>query len=128
MKIFCDDYGLRLWFVVFLYLCWLPPMLLGFALINDIGGSDGHHTCYVTSVENAVNVTWNSTLVYTKTDTQASNEDKFCVVDANVRARLDDAGKAGTRVTIHYRNDLIVWRWECNGGDSIIVGVEEAKP
>lgn len=126
MSIFCDNFGIRPWFAITLPFSWLPPLLLGFLLVGDCGGSKGHHTCYITSVEDAVNVTWDSTLVYTKTDPQASNEDKFCVVDGKVREQLDLAAKKRTRVTIHYENDLVLWRWECNGGTSIIVGVEEA--
>lgn len=125
MGLFWDNFGIRPWFLLTLVFSWLPPMLLGLLLVGECGGSNGRHTCYITSVEDAVNVTWDSTLVYTKTDPQASNEDKFCVVDSRVREQLDLAAKKRARVTIHYQNDLILWRWECNGGDSIIVGVEE---
>jgi len=127
MGIFTDYHGLRPWVVISLCFAWIPPLLLGFMLINDIGGANGHHNCYITSVEDATNLTWDSTLVYTKTDPQASNEDAFCVTDKKIREQLDDAVKNRSRVTIHYRNDLIIWRWECNGGSSIVVGVEESK-
>lgn len=96
------------------------------ALIGEVGGADGRHVCYVTAVEDRVNVTWNSTVVYVKSNPESTQEDKYCVTDAALRTKLDDAAARRVPVVIHYRNGLILWRWECNGGDSVIVGVEEA--
>lgn len=88
------------------------------------GGADGHHSCYVIAVEDQNNFTWDSTVVFVKTDPQASNEDKYCVNDSDVRKKLEAAARDKTFVVIHYRNKFLMKRWECNGGDSIIVGVE----
>jgi hypothetical protein len=96
--------------------------------IGHCGGADGRHSVYVIAVEDQRTMTWDSTVVYVKTDPQASNEDKYCVTDPQVRRELDDAATDRRRVVIRYRSSLLMWRWECNGGDSIIIAVEQESP
>lgn len=114
-----DDY-----FLVIVVNFIIGMIVCGF-LINDIGGCKGQHTCYITTVEDAENLTWDSVLVWTKTDTAASNEDVFCVSDNDVRKKLEVAARDKKLVILKYKNDFILWRWECNGGTSIIVDIEE---
>lgn len=107
----------------------MMPVLAGIAwiFINDIGGANGSCACYVIAVEDRDNLTWDSTVVHVKTDPLASNEDKYCVTDPVVRMDLERAARDRRRVLLRYQNDLIVWRWKCNGGDSIITAVFEAE-
>lgn len=91
------------------------------------GGANGEHVGYVTSVEDMDFLTWDSTLVHFKTDTESTQEDTYCVNDNDVAAKLRALAEERSAVVILYRNDLVMWRWECNGGDSIIVGVRKAK-
>ena len=126
---FKDVHGyFKAWVVVTIILAVITGVCLliafPFVLIGGLGGADGHHACIVTSIEDQHNVTWDSTVVYTKTDPQASNQDTFCVTDPAVRAKLEAAVRSRARVILHYQNDLFMMRWECNGGDSIVVGVE----
>ncbi len=100
-------------------------LVISIICIDDVGGCKGQHTCYITTVEDANNLTWDSVLVWTKTDTAASNEDVFCVSDNDVRKKLEVAARNKKLVTLKYKNDFILWRWECNGGTSIIVDIEE---
>jgi len=101
--------------------------------IASVGGTDGHHSGYVTAVEKADN--WvsafftfvngvDATIVYVKSNPAATQEDKYCVNDPEVKAKLEQAAVDGTRVTVHYHNDFLMMKWECNGGSTIIVGVE----
>ena len=100
--------------------------ILGFFL-NDIGASQGQHTGYVTAVEFNDNMIWDSTIVYFKTDTQSTQEDKYCINTPNVKLLLEKVAKEKRQVTLHYRNDFWFWRSQCNGGGSIIEAIEELK-
>lgn len=126
-----NDYGSFRDWVVFtfwgmLIAGWIPPLACGAILVSEFGGADGHHVGYVTAVEDQSNATWDSTVVYVKSNPESTQEDKYCVTSDKVRDALDLAARDRVPVVIHYRNDFIMWRWECNGGDSIIVGVEPA--
>lgn len=91
--------------------------------INHIGASKGEHTGTVTAVEHNSNLVWPSTIVYFKTDIQSTQEDKYCVNDPQVEGFLRDYAKSGKRITIYYSNPFLVWKSQCNGGESIITGM-----
>ena len=95
--------------------------------VSGYGGASGEHVGYVTAVEDLQNVTWNATIVYFKTNTESTQEDKYCVQDAKVRDALQAYAAQRVPVVFRYANGFFMWRWECNGGDSIIVGVREAS-
>lgn len=120
--------GLRMW--VYYALIALPLVPLSFLAVSvqGFGGANGRHVGYVTAVEDQTNATWNSTVVYVKSNPESTQEDTYCVQDATVRAALDRASEKRSPVVIHYHNGFVLWRWECNGGESIIVGVDEVKP
>lgn len=130
----CFRYGyngdLKEWWIVTLFI--LGTIALGllialpFVVLNDIGGTDDHHTGYVTAVEQRDNVTWDSTVVYFKTSGESTQEDTYCVNDADTRTRLENYARSRKAVTIHYRNGFWFWRSDCNGGESIIIDVVEA--
>jgi hypothetical protein len=120
------DDALFYWWGMFLGTLALLIGIVGSVLIANCGGSAGVHAGYVTSVEDLQNVTWNSTVVHFKSNPESTQEDKYCVADNNVRQALERAAQTQTRVLLHYHNDLILWRWQCNGGNSIIVGVDAA--
>lgn len=52
----------------------------------------------------------------------------YCVRDPELRRRLERYSRAQQLVTLHYQNDLVMWRWECNGGYSIIIEVLPEEP
>lgn len=96
--------------------------------VADVGGADGQHTGVVTAVERAKNITWDSTIVYIKSDTSSTQEDRYCVESDTLAQKLRDFAETGERVTVKFRNDLIMLRWDCNGGASIVYDVQLAKP
>lgn len=93
--------------------------------LNNIGASDGQHNGVVTAVEFNKNILWDSTLVYFKTDAQSTQEDIYCVNDQNLKLKLEKYSNERTRVTIKYQNPFLLWRAQCNGGNSIIYDVQE---
>ena len=100
----------------------------GGGCVSEFGGTDGQHTGYITAVENADNLIFDATIVYVKSNLASTQEDKYCVNDPEVRRSLEQAEAGGQRVTVHYHNDFILWKWECNGASTVIVGVEPASP
>jgi hypothetical protein len=91
---------------------------------GKIGASIGSHTGVVTAVEYNSNIIWGSNIVYFKTVRESSQEDRYCVNDENVKNMLIEAQKAKKEVTVHFKNDYIMWKWQCNGGETIIYKVD----
>lgn len=88
------------------------------------GASNGAHTGVVTAVEYNSNLVWGANIVYFKTVRESSQEDLYCVNDENVKAQLIEAQKEKKEVTVYFKNNYLMWKWECNGGASIIYQVE----
>ena len=97
-------------------------------IMNDIGASTGQHTGIITAVEFNNNILWDANLVYFKTNTAATQEDVYCVNDNAVKEQLIDFSKNHDEVTVYYHNNIIMWKWDCNGGWSIIYKVEKNRP
>ncbi len=99
---------------------------LTFALLfpGTIGASQGSHTGVVTAVERNSNLIWGSTIVYVKTLRDSSQEDRYCVNDQNLENQLVNLQKEKKEVTIYFKNEYFMWKWDCNGGESIIYKVE----
>lgn len=98
--------------------------LLGAVFINDIGASEGVHTGYITAVEHNENLIWDSDLVYIKSSVESTQEDIYCIRPELI-AQAQEYAKNGQRISITFKNNLIVWNSECNGGISIITGMTE---
>ena len=111
--------------VVFLLILVIIGPITIFALgLRDVGESHGRHTGYITAVEYNGNIIWDAELVYFKTDAESSQEDIYCVNDPVLQEKLVELSKTKKLVNIEYENDFLMWAWECNGGASIITGVE----
>lgn len=93
-----------------------------------MGATEGEHTGIVTAVEYNSHLIWGSNLVYFKTSITTGQEDRYCVNDVSVKQLLIDYSKKHEEVTVYYHNDKIMWKWDCNGGDSIIYKVEKVNP
>lgn len=91
-----------------------------FLFASGLGASEGQHTGYVTAVEYNSNLWYPANLVYFKTSLESTQEDVYCVNDVELKKLLEQSARNGTRVTIQFKNDFIIWRSECNGGASII--------
>jgi len=74
---------------------------------------------------NTSNLIWGSNLVYFKTSITSGQEDRYCVNDEAVKQQLVEFSRNHEEVTVYYSNDVIMWKWDCNGGDSIIYKVEK---
>lgn len=103
-------------FVLFFVLTFLFP--------GKFGASIGSHTGVVTAVEYNSNIIWGANIVYFKTVRESSQEDRYCVNDEDVKNQLIEAQKDKKEVTIYFKNDFIMWKWQCNGGETIIYQVE----
>jgi hypothetical protein len=125
-KLAREEYLLPFWWFVFVSVVLVLFAVPGSITCRGCGvGADGAHSVYVTSVEDRDFLTWDSTLVHCKSSTESTQEEAYCVDDPGVRAKLEAACRARRPVVIRFHNDFIFWRWQCNGGESIIVGVEE---
>lgn len=87
-----------------------------------INTGDGEHTGFITAVEKN-GLIWKTNTAYIKTDTQSSQEDRYCVIDSGVAQTLKILSSAKEHVTIQYMSYLLPGITECNGEDAIITGV-----
>lgn len=115
---------LIIWILIGLFI--LIPLLFPGSFF--MGATQGEHTGIVTAVEYNSNLIWGSNLVYFKTSTTSGQEDRYCVSDGSVKQQLIDFSKNHQEVTVYYHNNFIMWKWDCNGGESIIYNVEKASP
>lgn len=85
----------------------------------------GQHTGYITAIEQngIIFKTWTA---FVKTDTQSSQEDKYCVVDATVIDALAKASDAKQHVTISYFSWFASGIANCDWEDTVISGVVNA--
>ena len=98
---------------------WFPIQGLGTT-------SGGRHTGFVTAVEDN-KLLYHSTLVYFKTNPMSTQEDRYCLGNQSIKGVLEAASMNQSKVTVDYGNDLIMWKWDCWGGESIITGVVEEE-
>jgi len=85
---------------------------------------NGEHSGQVTAIEKE-GIIWKTWTVYVKSDVTASEEDTYCVEDPALVGQLVSASELRNKITVHYRDELIVAPWRCgiyNGG--IITGIE----
>lgn len=97
-------------------------IVLGATFLGGIGGATGQHVGFVTAVEDANNLVWDSTLVYFKSSTESTQEDVYCVNDQPTRELLETLQESGSRVKVNFHNNFLMWKSQCNGGISIITG------
>ena len=106
---------------LFIFLFWVLVVFLAL-VISGVGKTQGQHTGYITSVEYESNIIWPADLVYFKTDTQSSQEDKYCI-NKDILTQAKEFAKNRQLVTIEYSNDFFMWKWDCNGGSTIITKI-----
>ena len=95
-----------------------------FLFPGKLGSSNGLHTGVVTAVEYNSNLIFGANIVYFKTVRESSQEDRYCVNNENVKNQLIEAQKEKREVTINFQNNFLMWKWQCNGGETIIYKVE----
>ena len=98
------------------------PFVSSFFIVS-IGASSGTQTGIVTALEYNHGLFFSSRLAYVKTDARSSQEDVYCINDPDLFMSLKSYQQNQTRITFEYRNSYVLWRWECDGGESIIRSV-----
>ena len=86
--------------------------------------TNGKHSGQVTAIEKE-GLIWKTWKVYVKSDISSSQEDTYCVEDVNVIEQLTKAAEGRNKITVLYKDELIVAPWRCgtySGG--IITGIE----
>jgi len=125
----CEDEGDSL----LLFFWWIAAISIVAALLGSascvscdcrLEGYDGSMKAHIIDVEDVDFVTWDNTMALVKSSPEASTSWNFCVGDEAVKKDLLRAMNERIPVTIYYYNDFIMWRWECNGGVSIITRVD----
>lgn len=92
------------------------------------GCTTGSHTGYVTATESSGFI-WVTDDAYIKTDTQSSQEDRYCVQDDRVFEDLREFQTSRERVTVRFSDDPldVILPWRCSGGaQSVIRSVSPA--
>lgn len=85
----------------------------------------GKHTGTVTAIETN-GLIWKTDSVFFKTDSQSSQEDRYCILDKELKSKLEAYQESKTKVTIEYEDYLLVGYALCSDGDNgIIIGVKE---
>lgn len=86
---------------------------------------DGSHTGYVTSIETN-GIIFKTYSVYFKTETESSQEDRYCIIDEELKNKLAKYQKEKKLITIEFFDWIIRGVKYCKSGDiAIISGVEE---
>src|ERR1035437_6454435 len=81
--------------------------------------NSGQHTGYVTSVEKS-GIIFKTWIAYVKTDPQSSQEDTYCITDPDTLISLQSYEKERLPITVYYSAPVILWKWQCGHGASII--------
>lgn len=98
-------------------------LFVGILLIGGGTPNEGTHTGYVTAVEKE-GIIWRVNSAYFKTDTQSSQEDKYCASD-DVVTQLKEAQVAKKLVTIEYKRGFFLFPWECSlSSETEIIGLK----
>lgn len=108
-------------FLVFVFVCVIGGMV-SVIFLNGIGATSGQHTGVITAVESNNNLLWDADLIYFKTNAESTQEDKYCI-NKDIYTKAQELAQSRKQVTIYYKNDLFLWKWECNGGVSIVYGI-----
>lgn len=103
--------------LMFIVLILSPFFIMFFGIHYNTG--EGEHNGYITAAE-TTGVFFKVHSVYVKTDTQSSQEDRYCVVDPEVFAQLQEAVSKKEHVVISYFSWFAPASWECSGNREII--------
>lgn len=99
----------------------IPILLFAWPVFGSFySPTNGEHTGYVTAVENTGFIfhTWGA---YFKTNTESSQEDRYCITDPTVVEQLKYYQRAAVKVTIKYSNKFFIPFWQCKGKDSSVI-------
>jgi hypothetical protein len=115
------------WFPLIAWIGFIFAVAITEILLQGIGSSNGEHTGYATAVEHNSNIVWASNIVYFKTDAMSSQEDRYCVNNQELKRQLEEYSRNKTHITVYFSNNYLMWKWNCNGGASIIYNATESR-
>lgn len=99
----------------------VPIFLLAWPIFGSFHSpTSGEHTGYVTAIENT-GLIFHTWTVYFKTNTESSQEDRYCVIDTNILDQLKYYQKESLKVTVKYDNGFFVPFWQCKSKDSSVI-------
>lgn len=99
--------------------------ILSITGLHIIITDNGRHTGYVTAIETNGWI-FKTHSVYFKTDTAQSQEDRYCVIDENLKNELLNYQENGTKVTLKFIDYMSRGISYCKSLDNgIIVGIEK---
>ena len=84
----------------------------------------GEHTGYVIAVERT-GIFFKTGTAYVKTDTTASNEDKYCFIDKEIEKSLQQYSLQKIHINIYFYSLLSAGIANCSGEGQIIYKVEQ---
>lgn len=103
--------------------------LLGFMIVTFFTGfhyetSRGEHTGYITAVERT-GIFFKTKTVYLKTDTQSSQEDRYCVTDEAIYSQLQEMSQRKAHINAFYFGWFSNGIATCAGAHEIIYKIQE---
>jgi len=104
----------------------LLTLIIGFTIFGlEIKDTEnGHHTGYVTAIETN-GIIFKTDSVYFKTETESSQEDRYCIIDKEIKKQLEEYQRDKKLVTIEFYDNIFRGIKNCKGFDiAIISGVE----
>ena len=81
---------------------------------------NGIHTGYVTAIETN-GWLFKTDSVYFKTDTESTQEDRYCIKDKELKDILQEHSQNGTKITITYYDVMFYGIKNCKSGDIAII-------
>lgn len=114
--------------IVFGAICLIVFSVISFFSIvglHIVTTENGKHTGYVTAIETNGWI-FKTDSVYFKTETESSQEDRYCIIDEEVKNKLEQYQKERKRVTIKFYDWMYRGIKNCKSDDiAIISGVED---
>lgn len=124
VKDYMEDRLVTIIFIIIGLLIYIPLSLLPVYCIGFYYETGrGEHTGFVTAVEKQ-GIFYKTGRAYVKTDTQSSQEDKYCVIDEKVYNQLQELSKDKKQVTVKYMSYLSAGIKYCGGEEAIIYEVK----
>lgn len=74
--------------------------------------TNGEHNGQIIAIEKE-GLIWKTYTVYVKSDISSSQEDTYCLEDQSLIPELEKLSKERAKVTLIYKDELIVAPWRC---------------
>lgn len=109
---------------VIIIFCFILSLLFFIGFHLETG--KGEHIGYITAVETR-GIFLKTNRAYIKTDIQSSQEDSYCVIDSEIKSKLEKLAENKDRVKISYFSWLSNGIKNCEGEGEVIYDVNVIK-